>query len=88
MLVEFGERRQVLSITCDDLDVLLQNVKDAFGVVSAGSFISVQKFDREWEDWIDVTAASSIVRSQIKLHVHPVASKWTYSVFVEVPFTG
>ena len=68
MLVEFGERRQVLSITCDDLDVLLQNVKDAFGVVSAGSLYIIQKSDREWEDWIDVTAASSIVnRDKLKL---------------------
>jgi len=58
VLVEFGERRQVLSITCDDLDVLLQNVKDEFGVVSAGSLYIIKKFDREWEDWIDVTAAS------------------------------
>ena len=63
MLVEFGERRHVMCISDEgslDVQMLLKEVKNAFGIQSQGCTYFIQKFDQDWNEWVDVTDASSL----------------------------
>ena len=44
-----------------DVQMLLKEVKNAFGIQSQGSSYFIQKFDQDWNEWVDVTDASSLV---------------------------
>ena len=63
VLVEFGERRKVLSV--EEGNCLVKLIKDAFGI---GGEILLQKFDKEWEEFIDVDS-SAVVEDKSKLRV-------------------
>ena len=71
MLVEFGERRHVMCISDKgrlDVQMLMKEVKNAFGIQSQGCSYFIQKFDQDWNEWVDVTDASSLVnRDKLKL---------------------
>ena len=51
-----------------DMQMLLKEVKNAFGIQSQGCSYFIQKFDQDWNEWVDVTDASSLVnRDKLKL---------------------
>ena len=51
-----------------DVQMLLKEVKNAFGIQSQGCSYFIQKFDQDWNEWVDVTDASSLVnRDKLKL---------------------
>ncbi|CAH3141531.1 unnamed protein product [Porites evermanni] len=51
-----------------DVQMLLQEVKNAFGIRSQGCSYFIQKFYQDWNEWVDVTDASSLVnRDKLKL---------------------
>ena len=53
---------------CLDVQMLLKEVKNAFGIRSQGCSYFIQKFDQDWNEWVDVTDASSLVnRDKLKL---------------------
>lgn len=52
-----------------DVQMLLKEVKNAFGIQSQGCSYFIQKFDQDWNEWVDVTDASSLVnRDKLKLY--------------------
>ena len=52
-----------------DVQMLLKEVKNAFGIQSRGCSYFIQKFDQDWNEWVDVTDASSLVnRDKLKLN--------------------
>ena len=51
-----------------DVQMLLKEVKNAFCIQSQGCSYFIQKFDQDWNEWVDVTDASSLVnRDKLKL---------------------
>ncbi|KAK2565862.1 Inhibitor of growth protein 2 [Acropora cervicornis] len=64
VLVEFGERRHVMCISEKgslDVQTLLKEVKNVFSIQSRGCSYCIQKFDQDWNEWVDATDASSLV---------------------------
>ena len=52
-----------------DVQMLLKEVKNTFGIQSQGCSYFIQKFDQDWNEWVDVTDASSLVnRDKLKLN--------------------
>ena len=52
-----------------DVQMLLKEVKNAFGIQSQECSYFIQKFDQDWNEWVDVTDASSLVnRDKLKLN--------------------
>ena len=53
---------------CLDVKMLLKEVKNALGIQSQGCSYFIQKFDQDWNEWVDITDASSLVnRDKLKL---------------------
>lgn len=53
---------------CLDVQMLLKEVKNALGIQSQGCSYFIQKFDQDWNEWVDITDASSLVnRDKLKL---------------------
>ena len=50
-----------------DVQMLLKEVKNAFGIQSQGCSYFIQKFYQDWNEWVDVTDASSLVNRDNKL---------------------
>ena len=51
-----------------DVQMLLKEVKNAFGIQLQGCSYFIQKFEQDWNEWVDVTDASSLVnRDKLKL---------------------
>ena len=51
-----------------DMQMLLKEVKNAFDIQSQGCSYFIQKFDQDWNEWVDITDASSLVnRDKLKL---------------------
>lgn len=71
VLVEFGEKRHVMWISDKgslDMQMLLKEVKNVFSIQSRGCSYCIQKFDQDWNEWVDVTDASSLVnRDKVEL---------------------
>ena len=44
-----------------DVRMLLKEVKNAFGIQSQRCSYFIQKFDQDWNEWVDKTDASSLV---------------------------
>ena len=49
VLVEFGESRKVVSL--EEENSMVKLIKDAFGIEGE---ILLQKFDKEWQEFIDL----------------------------------
>lgn len=48
--------------------MLLKEVKSVFSIQSRGCSYCIQKFDQDWNEWVDVTDASSLVnRDKLEL---------------------
>ena len=71
VLVEFGEKRHVMWISEKgslDVQMLLKEVKNAFSIQSRECSYCIQKFDQDWNEWVDVTDASALVnRDKLEL---------------------
>ena len=51
-----------------DVQMLLKEVKNVFGVLLQGCSYFIQKFNQDWNEWVDITDASSLVnRDKLKL---------------------
>ena len=51
-----------------DMQMLLKEMKNAFGIQSQGCSYFIQNFNQDWNEWVDVTHASSLVnRDKLKL---------------------
>ena len=62
-MFEFGESRKIVSLKEGNSTVKL--IKDAFGIEGE---ILLQKFDKEWQEFIDLEG-DAVVKDKAKLHV-------------------
>ena len=50
------------------MQMLLKEVKSVFSIQSQGCSYFIQKFDQDWNEWVDITDASSLVnRDKVEL---------------------